>query len=100
MITNFKIFEDIKERSVIFKNDIKDNDYVILDHHYFNYKMNNDDIIIGRIEMPKHINSSISKYVKFDDNSLNDYYPISKFIYWSESKEELLAFLESQKYNI
>jgi len=105
MITDFKLFEEVHERSVsnnanLDKNDYpEDKDYVILDNHYFNYKRSGDDIIIGRVYMP-HVESYTSKYIKFDDSSYNGYYSISKIMYWAESKEELLAFLAAQKFNI
>ncbi len=99
MITNFKIFEEVHERSVNLKSSINYNDYVILDHHYFNYKRLGEDIIIGKIHMP-HVESEISRYITFDNKSYNGYYDISKIMYWSDSKEELLAFLEAQKFNI
>jgi len=98
MITNFKIFEEVKERSSNDRSTIQDNDYVILDHHYFHYKLHGD-IIIGKI-ISKNKNTYLSKFIKFDDESYNGYYSVDKILYWSESKEDILAYLSAKKFNI
>jgi len=95
-----KKFEDVKERSSNSKSEIQDYNYVILDHHDFHYKISGDELIIGQIIPNPNNNTYGFKYIIFDDNSKDGYYDISKIMYWSNSKEELLVFFDTQKFNI
>lgn len=93
MITNFKIFEAIHELP-------KEGDYVIVKNNKFK---NN----IGYVTKTRYsrLPTMFRLDVKFDTNfeKVVDNYStidIEDVTYWSENKEELEVFINSNKYNL
>lgn len=99
MITRFKIFEH-------YNSPPKEGDYVLIDPDlyinlpsYENFKnivRNN----IGRIS--KISNSPTNINIKFDNKDLSNLnvYSVFNIKYWSENKEDLEIFINTEKYNL